>query len=85
MAFGRDVLGKGNSDSELLCMVKVGTPQPGDLAFFGYRSGSVYVTHHVGVYIGNGMMINERATGNYVEKTPISHFTDLVGYWHLNS
>jgi hypothetical protein len=83
MAFGRDVLGSGATDDELRRMVKVSAPQPGDLAFFGALSKGAYVTHHVGVYIGAGMMINERATGNFVEKTAVSHFTDLVGYWHL--
>lgn len=83
IAFGRDVLGSGTTDDELRRMVKVSTPQPGDLAFFGTVGNGAYATHHVGVYIGNGTLINERATGNFVEKTPVSHFTDLVGYWHL--
>jgi peptidoglycan DL-endopeptidase CwlO len=39
--------------------------QPGDLVFF-YSP-----IHHVGMYVGGGMMIHAPHTGAYVEKVPI--------------
>jgi cell wall-associated NlpC family hydrolase len=42
--------------------------RPGDLVFFA-NSGGV---HHVGMYVGNGMMIHAPHTGAHVEVTSIS-------------
>lgn len=39
--------------------------QPGDLVFFGSP------IHHVGIYVGDGMMIDAPHTGAYVRKEPI--------------
>jgi len=41
--------------------------QPGDLVFF-FRGGA----HHVGIYIGNGKMIDARGYGSGVKVSPIS-------------
>lgn len=46
--------------------------QPGDLVFFG-RS-----IHHMGMYIGNGAMVNAPRTGDFVKVSSI-YRSDLVG------
>ena len=40
---------------------RVQSPAKGDLVFFGYPA------HHVGMYIGNGLMIHAPHTGDYVK------------------
>lgn len=40
--------------------------QPGDLLFFAYEHGRGFV-HHVGMYIGNGQMIQSRTPGKQVD------------------
>ncbi|TWE11691.1 cell wall-associated NlpC family hydrolase [Rudaeicoccus suwonensis] len=52
----------------------VSTPQPGDLVFFG--SGSY--AYHVGIYIGNGMMIAAPRPGTVVQIQSI--YTTPVAY-----
>jgi cell wall-associated NlpC family hydrolase len=47
--------------------------QPGDLVFF-YSP-----IHHVGMYVGGGMMIHAPHTGAYVEKIPLASHGDFVG------
>ena len=85
LAYRQDVLGGGNTDSELSRLHKVSTPAPGDLVFYGYWSSTYqrYFTHHVGIYIGNGKMIDALKTGTKVEQDNVSIMTDLVGYWRL--
>ena len=52
--------------------------QPGDLVFFGSDGPS---SHHVGLYIGNDMMINAPHTGASVEIDNIYNFgSDLLPY-----
>lgn len=77
LAYGSDVLGSGNTDSQLRRMhrVSASSAQPGDLVFFGTLSN----THHVGIYIGNGLMINAYATGTYIQTNHLG--SDLVGYY----
>jgi len=41
----------------------------GDLVFFGVSASD---TDHVGVYIGNGNMINAAETGTQVDTVPVS-------------
>jgi peptidoglycan hydrolase-like protein with peptidoglycan-binding domain len=79
LAYGSDVLGSGNTDSQLRRMhqVSASSAQPGNLVFFGTLSD----THHVGIYIGNGLMINAFETGTYVQTNSISSLSDLVGYY----
>lgn len=78
LAYGSDVLGSGNTDSQLrrLHRVSASAAQPGDLVFFGTLSN----THHVGIYIGNGLMINAFATGTFIQTNHLG--SDLVGYYH---
>jgi len=46
--------------------------QPGDLVFFGRP------IHHVGMYVGGGMMVHAPETGELVQVSPVSR-GDLVG------
>ena len=52
--------------------VSVDQLQPGDLVFFGRP------IHHVGMYVGNGMMVHAPETGELVQVSPMSR-GDLVG------
>ncbi|MDT2301529.1 glucosaminidase domain-containing protein [Enterococcus faecium] len=52
--------------------IPVSQAQPGDLVFWGPSSG---VTHHVGIYIGNGQFIHAPQPGDKVRVTSISGFT----------
>lgn len=52
--------------------IPVSQAQPGDLVFWGPSSG---VTHHVGIYIGNGQFIHALQPGDKVRVTSISDFT----------
>lgn len=50
--------------------------QPGDLVFFAYTYPSVEPITHVGIYAGNGMMINAPAEGDVVREMAV-----FTGYW----
>ncbi|AOM31575.1 N-acetylmuramoyl-L-alanine amidase [Enterococcus faecium] len=52
--------------------IPVSQAQPGDLVFWGPSSG---VTHHAGIYIGNGQFIHAPQPGDKVRVTSISDFT----------
>ncbi|WP_283678317.1 C40 family peptidase [Lentilactobacillus sp. Marseille-Q4993] len=60
--------------------------QPGDLVFFAYDHGEGYV-HHVGMYIGNGKMIESRTPGKQVDIADLtelkfaSEFAGFRRYW----
>ncbi|GAA2394818.1 C40 family peptidase [Nonomuraea africana] len=77
-AHGYDVLGPGNTDEHLRRMRKVTDPRPGDLVFFGKRK-----THHVGIYLGNGQMMNAPETGAVVRVDDVEGRKDLRGYYRL--
>lgn len=51
--------------------IPVDQAQPGDLVFWGPSSG---VTHHVGIYIGNGQFIHAPQPGDKVRITSIADF-----------
>lgn len=51
---------------------------PGDLVFFGSSD-----IHHVGMYIGDGLMINAPHTGDVVRVSPI-WWTDLAGFGRVH-
>ena len=40
--------------------------QPGDLVFFATNTNDPSTIHHVGIYIGNGQMVDAPATGEQV-------------------
>jgi len=78
LAYGRDVLGSGNTNSLIKEMTPVSSPTPGDLVFFG---NSTTDTDHVAVYIGNGEMINAYDTGTQVQTNTIAQGGNFVGYY----
>ena len=51
---------------------RVATPEPGDLVFFGYPA------YHVGIYVGNGLMIDAAHTGTVTAVRAI--YSDVSGY-----
>jgi cell wall-associated NlpC family hydrolase len=51
---------------------RVSNPQPGDLVFFGYPAW------HVGIYVGNGMMIDSAHSGTVTDVRPI--YSGVSGY-----
>jgi cell wall-associated NlpC family hydrolase len=52
---------------------------PGDLVFFGRTD-----IHHVGIYIGDGLMINAPHTGDVVRVSPI-WWSDLAGFGRVHA
>jgi len=50
--------------------------QPGDLVFFG--TGARTNIHHVGIYIGRGLVLHAPHTGSTVRVTPLAGWSD---YW----
>lgn len=79
LAFGADVLGAGNTNMQITRLHKVSTPQPGDLVYYGKSTSN---THHVGIYIGNGQMINALRTGTNVRVDNVTVMSDRLGYFH---
>ncbi|MGM9904223.1 N-acetylmuramoyl-L-alanine amidase [Enterococcus hirae] len=51
--------------------IPVSQAQPGDLLFWGPASG---VTHHVGIYIGNGKFIHAPQPGDHVRITSLTNY-----------
>ncbi|MBG0821879.1 C40 family peptidase [Planomonospora sp. ID91781] len=83
LAYGRDVLGPGNTDDHLrrLTRVPAAHARPGDLVFYGEVSRRRVRTHHVGIYVGQGMMINALRTGTEVRTDPVTRIEDFAGYF----
>ncbi|MEW9553968.1 C40 family peptidase [Nonomuraea sp. NPDC050783] len=82
MAYGTDVLGPGNTDDHVRRLRRVRTaPLPGDLVFFGTVAGRTVRTHHVGVYLGGGRMMNAPETGARVRVDRVSRLKDFAGYY----
>lgn len=61
---------------------RLGTPvsrqhlRPGDLVFFG--TGARANIHHVGIYVGRGLVLHAPHTGSSVRLTPLAGWSD---YW----
>jgi len=53
--------------------VSRGDLRPGDLVFFGSPA------YHVGIYVGDGMMIHAPTTGDVVKMSPLSYMSDYSG------
>jgi prepilin-type processing-associated H-X9-DG protein len=81
LAFRHDVLGPGSTNDELWTghLHKVRSPRPGDLVYYGTSQTN---THHVGIYIGKGRMIDALKTGTNVETDSVHVSSDLLGYYH---
>jgi cell wall-associated NlpC family hydrolase len=57
--------------------VPISQIQPGDLVFFGNPA------HHVGMYIGNGQMVDAPHTGAFVEVVPM-WWSELAGFGRVH-
>jgi cell wall-associated NlpC family hydrolase len=71
---------------------QVGTPvdslaeaQPGDLVFFAGSDGTAGSPGHVGIYIGNGEMIDAPHTGTSVQVQPVSSAGAVVAVRRVSS
>jgi hypothetical protein len=78
LAYGQDVLGSGGTSTQIKEMTKVSSPVLGDLVFFGASASD---TDHVGIYIGNGQMINALETGYQVRTDNVTAGGHLIGYY----
>ncbi|MFF2403515.1 C40 family peptidase [Streptomyces goshikiensis] len=56
-----------------------GALQPGDLVFYGYSPTSDASIHHVGIYLGDGQMINAPRPGLPVRIDPVTAMSDYAG------
>ncbi|MER6443620.1 NlpC/P60 family protein [Streptomyces venezuelae] len=56
-----------------------GALHPGDLVFYGYNPTSDSTIHHVGIYIGDGQMINAPRPGMPVRIDPVTALPDYAG------
>jgi peptidoglycan DL-endopeptidase CwlO len=52
--------------------------EPGDLVFFAYNTSDPSTIHHVGIYVGGGMMIDAPYTGVDVREEPAFR-SDYIG------
>jgi cell wall-associated NlpC family hydrolase len=86
LAFGRDVLGGGNTNDHIprLRRVAPGDALPGDLVFYGEVTAKKVKTHHVGIYLGDGQMINALRTGTKVRVDQLTAMKDFAGYFHYD-
>lgn len=59
-----------------------GSEQPGDLVFFGGTPDSI---SHVGIVVGNGLMVDAPHTGAVVRIEPYNNWGDLYGFTRVTS
>ncbi|MFF3675962.1 NlpC/P60 family protein [Streptomyces sp. NPDC002120] len=52
---------------------------PGDLVFYGYSPTNDSTIHHVGIYLGDGQMINAPRPGKPVRIDPVTALPDYAG------
>ncbi|MEU5069156.1 C40 family peptidase [Streptomyces virginiae] len=57
----------------------VGALLPGDLVFYGYSPTNDSTIHHVGLYLGDGQMINAPRPGKPVRIDPVTALPDYAG------
>ncbi|WP_248965792.1 C40 family peptidase [Sphaerisporangium perillae] len=83
LAYKEDVLGGGNTDDHVRRLRKVApiAARPGDLVFYGKIRKRSVKTHHVGIYIGGGKMINALRTGTTIRTDRVTLLPDLAGYY----
>ncbi|SEG72679.1 NlpC/P60 family protein [Nonomuraea solani] len=81
MAHGRDVLGPGNTNAHVRKMRRVKSARPGDLVFFGKITKRSVKTHHVGIYLGGGKMMNAPETGAIVRIDEIAAKRNFAGFY----
>ncbi|MEV4175084.1 NlpC/P60 family protein [Nonomuraea sp. NPDC049709] len=81
LAHGEDVLGPGNTDDHVRKMRRVSSARPGDLVFFGKVTKRSVRTHHVGIYLGAGKMMNAPETGAVVRIDDIAGKKGFAGFY----
>ncbi|MFG1708375.1 C40 family peptidase [Nonomuraea sp. M3C6] len=80
-AHGADVLGPGTTNDQVRKMRRVASAVPGDLVFFGKITKKSVKTHHVGIYLGHGKMMNAPETGAVVRIDDIARKKDFAGFY----
>lgn len=55
-----------------------GDAQPGDLVFFTRRNGETKNTYHIGIYLGNGLMIHAPKPGDVVKISEVTAGANVV-------
>jgi cell wall-associated NlpC family hydrolase len=53
--------------------------QPGDLLFYDDGSGNPAAIHHVGMYVGDGRMVDAPTEGKLVDVRPIRSDGHYIG------
>jgi peptidoglycan DL-endopeptidase RipA len=53
--------------------------RPGDLVFYAFDIADPATIHHVGIYIGHGLMVDAPYTGSFVRIDSIYAFPGLIG------
>jgi cell wall-associated NlpC family hydrolase len=53
--------------------------QRGDLVFYAYNIADPATIHHVGIYLGRGLMVDAPYTGSFVRIDSIDAFPGLIG------
>ncbi|MEV2256511.1 bifunctional lytic transglycosylase/C40 family peptidase [Streptomyces sp. NPDC050147] len=53
--------------------------KPGDLVFYGYAPGADSTIYHVGIYAGNGQMINAARPGTKIRLDPVDAMSGFAG------
>ncbi|MEU6765499.1 C40 family peptidase [Streptomyces sp. NPDC046853] len=56
-----------------------GALRPGDLVFYGYGPDADSTIYHVGLYAGNGQMINAARPGTKIRLDPVDAMTGFAG------
>jgi cell wall-associated NlpC family hydrolase len=56
-----------------------GALKPGDLVFYGYLPNDNSTIRHVGIYLGNGQMVNAPRPGAPVRVDPVTAMPDYAG------
>ncbi|MFJ5779284.1 C40 family peptidase [Streptomyces sp. NPDC093094] len=56
-----------------------GALRPGDLVFYAYAPGRDATIHHVGIYLGNGQMINAARPGTLIRTDPVDALPGYAG------
>jgi cell wall-associated NlpC family hydrolase len=59
--------------------VPIGQLRRGDLVFYATNTADPATIHHVGIYIGGGMMVDAPFTGAFVRIDSIYQFAGLIG------
>lgn len=53
--------------------------RPGDLVFYAYAPGRDSTIYHVGIYVGDGQMINAARPGTQIRLDPVDAMTGFAG------